>query len=371
MTTLLAAAGLFCLAALLIHGLTVAAVLLRQRQPTPGPRPGVSIVRPVCGIENHIEETLASAFRLAYPHYEVLLCVASSRDPVIPLVQRLIAAHQDVPARLLIGDERVSDNPKLNNVVKGWRAAAHDWIILADSNVLMPPDYIDRLLAAWRPDTGLVAAPPIGSQPDGFWGELECGFLNTYQARWQYSADALGFGFAQGKTMLWRRADIDRAGGLRALGREAAEDAAATKLVRAAGLRVRLADQPFPQPLGARRFAEVWRRQVRWARLRRASFPVCYAPELVSSASLPLIAAAIAAFAVGLSPLVGALLLASLWYGLEALLAGRMNWHLTVWSPLAWLVRDLMLPALWLMGWFGSGFVWRGNAMRAAAGRTP
>ena len=58
------------------------------------------------------------------------------------------------PARLLIGDDRVSANPKLNNVVKGWKAARHDWVIIADSNVLMPPDYIQRLLKRWRPNTG-------------------------------------------------------------------------------------------------------------------------------------------------------------------------------------------------------------------------
>jgi len=95
--------------------------------------------------------------------------------------------------------ERISANPKLNNCFKGWNAAAHDWIVLADSNVLMPPDYLTRLWNAWRhDDTGLVCSPPSGSQPDGFWAGVECAFLNTYEARWQYGADTLGLGFAQG-----------------------------------------------------------------------------------------------------------------------------------------------------------------------------
>ena len=157
----------------------------------------------------------------------------------------------------------------------------------------MPRDYIERLFASWRTDTGLVASPPIGSQPEGFWAELECAFLNTYQARWQYIADAFGFGFAQGKTMLWRRADLERAGGIEALANEVAEDAAATKVVRGAGLKVRLVDRPFPQPLGHRTAAEVWHRQVRWARLRRASFFAYFLPEAVSGGVLPMIALAI------------------------------------------------------------------------------
>ena len=40
-------------------------------------------------------------------------------------------------------------------------------------------------------------APPVGSAPSGFWAELECAFLNSYQARMQYAVDMLGHGFAQ------------------------------------------------------------------------------------------------------------------------------------------------------------------------------
>ena len=148
------------------------------------------------------------------------------------------------------------------------------------------------MFASWRADTGLVASPPIGCRPHGFWAELECAFLNTYQARWQYVADTLGFGFAQGKTMLWRRADLERAGGIEALAKEVAEDAASTKIVRGAGLKVRLVDRPFAQPLGHRSAAEVWNRQLRWARLRRASFLAYFLPEAISGGVLPMIALA-------------------------------------------------------------------------------
>ena len=165
----------------------------------------VSILRPVCGIDNFVEETLRSTFHLDYPHYEIVFCVADGKDPVIPVVQRLISAYPDIEARLLIGNTAVSANPKLNNLVKGWHAARYEWVLMADSNVLMPKDHLQRMLSVWRPDTGLVCSPPIGSAPQSVWAELECAFLNTYQARWQYFADSIGLGFAQGKAMLWRR----------------------------------------------------------------------------------------------------------------------------------------------------------------------
>ena len=209
------AVEIFCAGALALQAASVGLVLARLRGRTP-PAPALppaTLLRPVCGLENNLEETLASSFALSHPDYEVIFCVAEADDPVVPLVERLIAAHPGVAARLLVGDERVSGNPKLNNLVKGWAAARHDWIAMTDSNVLLPPDYFATLFAHWTPGTGLVSSPPAGTQPADFAAELECAFLDTYQARWQLAADQIGLGFAQGKTLFWRR-DILDAGGM-------------------------------------------------------------------------------------------------------------------------------------------------------------
>ena len=366
MTAPILAVASFCIAATAIHIASVAIAAARLRRRTPPScqnLPAVSLVRPLCGIDNHAAETLASTFALDYPHCEILFCVASAKDPAAAFIEAMMAEHPAAGARLLIGDERVSPNPKLNNVLKGWRAASHDWIVLADSNVLMPRDYIEHLFASWREDTGLVASPPIGSQPQGFWAELECAFLNTYQARWQYIADAFGFGFAQGKTMLWRRADLERAGGIEALAQEVAEDAAATKVVRDAGLKVRLVDRPLAQPLGRRGAAEVWNRQLRWARLRRASFLIYFLPEIFSGGVLPMLAIAVLAHAFDLPMLVSVGAFGAFWYGSEMILAAAAGWHLSPLAPLYGLARDLLLPVLFFRALGGNEFVWRGNAM--------
>jgi ceramide glucosyltransferase len=325
--------------------------------------PPVSLVRPVSGIERFSEETLRSGFELDYPDYELIFCVARGSDPIVPIVQRLMDAYPGIPSRLIVGDERVSENPKLNNCVRGWDAARHDWIILADSNVLMPRDYIQRLQASWRPDTGLVCSTPAGSRPQGFWAEVECAFLNSLQARWQYTGEALGFGFAQGKSMLWRRDILDDRGGIRVLGAEIAEDAAATKLVRKAGLRVHLVGAPFEQPLGERTASEVWFRQLRWARLRRVTFPLFFAPEISSGAVLPALAGIYAAAGLGWSVPGVALGVAALWYGPEMVLARLQGWPLSWRSPAAMVVRDLLLLPMWTYAWFAERIEWHGNAM--------
>jgi len=323
----------------------------------------ISVLRPVCGLDPVVEATLATTFRLAGIPHEVIFAAASASDPVVPFVRRLLAEHPGAPARLLVGEDLISRNPKLNNLEKAWRAAAHPWIAVVDDNVVLGQDSLERLRGSWRADTGLVCSPPIGIDPLSAAAELECAFLNTFQGRWQYAADAVGLGFAQGKVMFFRRDIVDDAGGLKRLGLEPAEDAAATKVVRAAGLKVHLSDRPFLQPLGRRSLGVVWRRQVRWARLRRATFPLFFTPEILTGALPPALALAYAAGEAGLPvmPLL-ALYLAG-WYAVEAALAAVAGWHLGWRAPVAWIVRDLLLPALWVEAWIGDDFVWRGNEM--------
>lgn len=362
------AAIVFVCVSLILHVVTTLLAIRRCRavcvdQEIPKTAPPVSIVRPVRGLDQYDMVTLGSSFSLDYPDYELIFCCADATDRAVPAVRQLMESNPEIKARLLIGDDGATTNPKLNNLSKGWNSAQNDWTVIADSNVLMPPDYLTRLLTSWRPDTGLVCSPPIGCKPEGFWAELECAFLNTYQARWQYAADSIGLGFAQGKTMLWRRSDLDAVGGISSLGAEAAEDAAATKVVRGQRLRVRLVDCPFEQPLGMRSALQVWHRQLRWAKLRRASFPTYFVPELLTGILVPLMAAAYAADAFGLDKAVLVIYFCFFWYGAEAALAIAANWHRSWWSPLAWIVRDVALPFLWIAAWFGNSFTWRGNPM--------
>jgi ceramide glucosyltransferase len=370
--TMIYGVGLFCLVILSLHllSISIAAVQARPRRSPlapPRPAPGVSVVRPVCGIDNFCEETLESSFGLDYPEYEVIFCVAEATDPVVPVVRRLIARHPERPAQLIIGDEKISANPKLNNCVRGWDAARYDWIILGDANVLMPKDYIQRLLASWRPRTGLVCSMPLGSRPTNLWAELECAFLNTFEARWQYCAEFLGLGFAQGKSMLARRDIIEAGGGIRALASDIIEDAAATKLVREQGLCVNLVDSPFEQPLGHRVFRDVWLRQLRWARTRRKTFALYYAPEIFASSVLPGAAAAFVAAALDWSIAATLLAFGVVWYAPEVLLARANHWYDSWRMPYLCLLRDLMMPIIYIDAWCMNDFVWRGNAMTMRA----
>src|SRR4249920_1537836 len=103
MLTLTIVAGSICTTMVLVQIVSVLVTVLRMRAvpsrvPLAQHPPAVSLIRPVCGLENFGEETLGSAFRLDYPNYEIIFCVEHANDAVVPLVNRLIAAHPDVRA---------------------------------------------------------------------------------------------------------------------------------------------------------------------------------------------------------------------------------------------------------------------------------
>ena len=360
-------AGFLSLALVVTNLLSMAIAGLRWRRrsgggATGGAKPGVTIIRPLCNVEEFSRETLAANFAIDWPSYEIIFCVQKSTDPVIPLVREIMTRHPSVRARLLIGDDPITANPKLNNCIKGWRVARYRWIAIADSNALLPRDYLKRMMGAWRADSGLVSSMPLGTRPASFAAHVECAFLNTFQARWQYAAEAVGQGFAQGKNMLWRKDILDRAGGLPALGEEPAEDAASTRLVRAQGLQVHLVDMPFEQPLGRRRIKDVWLRQTRWARLRRATFPAQFLPEILTGAVAPIGLAIVAALALDIDPVLTGSAVAAVLYGAELLLAmraGVLGWRM----PVAMVLRDLAIPAIYFDAWLIDSFTWHGHAM--------
>lgn len=361
---LLSAAG----ALIAAHLATVVLYLHRLRRPTRGGgsigRPPVTLLRPVCGLDPFDRETLESSFAQDYPDYEVIFCAPSDGDASVPLCRDLIAAHPERRARLLTGQEDLTRNPKLNNLAKGWEAATSDWVAMTDSNVLLPPDYLDDLVDAWQADTGLVSSPPIGTRPDGLWGSLECAFLNSNQARLQFASDSVSNGFAQGKTLFWKRDFLDKAGGIEVLGRYLAEDVNATKLVRASGLKIHLTALPFAQPIGRRTFREVWGRQLRWSRVRRDGFPGLFAAEPINGAVLPVLLAVAGVAAGGFSPWFSVAFIA-LWYGAEILLIRRAGWP-SGWRDLIALpVRDLLLPLIWAATFLRRDIEWRGNKITA------
>ena len=128
--------------------------------------------------------------------------------------------------------------------------------------------------------------------------------------------------------MLYRRSELEKAGGIRALAAEPAEDAATTKLVRAAGLRVRLVDAPFEQPLGYRSSRRGVAPSIAVGAAAARFVQGLLRVGNLAGGAAPLAAACYVLAALQL-PSAGIIAFAAVWYGAEAMLAYAAGWHLT------------------------------------------
>lgn len=369
MTFVLALLALCVLAPLVLHIVSLAVVGMRLRaEPASVAARGsgecISVVRPVNGLEFDVERCLESSFLLDDPSFELIFCAQADADPVIPLLRQLMARYPSVPARLLCGDDRISANPKLNNMAKGWDAAKGGWVLFSDGNTILPPCHLARHMAAWTPNAGVVTTVFIGERPESFWAEVECAFLNQYQARWWYfAACVLPSSFCHGKSMLVRRDQLEAAGGMPSLTQKLAEDIALAALVRAGGSDIVAVWRPVAQPLGPRSASTVIDRQTRWARLRRLSYPDAFALEILSGPLLPIAAGAALASILGGSGSAAMLALAGIWYGSELAFAKATRFHVSRWSLPASVLRDAAIPAIWLYALVGRNFRWSGKAV--------
>src|SRR6478672_6586522 len=85
----------------------------RRRRNLPHFTPPVTIFKPLKGQDEGLEENLRSFFRLDYPTFQLLFCVADADDPAIAIVQKLSAEFPMQDARLVIGCPAFGLNPKV------------------------------------------------------------------------------------------------------------------------------------------------------------------------------------------------------------------------------------------------------------------
>jgi len=360
----LVAAGILVVL-LLLQILTAALIVFRLRLADKTPRRSaptefVSVIVSIVGLDTFETEVALSALNIAARHVEIIYCAFDGNDPSVARVQAELAKRPDVNARILIGREHTTPNPKLDNIEKAFAAAYGDLLLCIDGNVDVPPDLLEQLMAVWDEETAVASAVPIGLRPDNLAADVECAFLNTFYARWQLAGDQLGAGFAQGKVLMFRRSFVERCGGFSCLQLELAEDSATTKLARGAGKAVRLIRRPIGLPLGRRQLRDVWDRNRRWAQYRRQAFPILFTAEVFTSPILPAVAGALTGTAFGWPMAATAVIILFGCYGIEAALACAVNWPFRLRSFLACLIRDLMLLAIWPMTLLQTRYVWRG-----------
>ncbi len=108
--------------------------------------PPVTIVKPVRGLAPDDEKNFLSFFAIDYPVFEILFVVHENAgdDPSIPVIERMIAGHPGVDARLIRSREHVAVHEKANNYIEGIAHAKYDTINITDADAFVEPDHLLR-----------------------------------------------------------------------------------------------------------------------------------------------------------------------------------------------------------------------------------
>jgi len=332
-------------------------------------KPPVTAIVPIKNLESDFQAALSSLFAQTYPRLEISIAAAERESEVIEMAHRIQSDHPVIVSRFFHSETKIAASPKLNTVWSAISNAPTDLVLTADSNIRLESDAVEDFVRHLDPDVGLVSAITIVENPKGLAAWTEASIVNGYHGRILMLARSLGLGFGCGKIMLFRRSDLERAGGLHSLSWALGEDAALTAAMHALGLRTVFANRVSRQFLGYKRWREVWQRHLRWMLIWRVQVPAAFVAELFGAAIPTALAGALAAHLVGWSGALVAALTLGAWCLAEMLVCLAAGWPLSFWSPVAFLAREIMILALWLRALTTNEVFW--GEVSCKAGRAP
>ena len=358
------------LALTLVAHLTAFLLLAPRRRKLDGPAPPITILKPVKGAEEGLYDNLASLARQDYPEFEMLVGADDPRDPALSVARQVQMDHPDARIEIRAGSRRLGLNPKVNLLAALAEDARHEHLLISDSNVRADPAYLRETAAELAdPEVGLVTNPLVGEDAPGLGATLENLMLNSFVASASSFARVVGGrACVIGKSMLFRRRDLEELGGFAAVRNVLAEDYLIGRSFEEAGWKVALSPclvTAVNRGWTVRRFAN---RHVRWAQMRRRVSLPAYAGELLFNPVLwiALAACALAAARPDLHQRIAALAFAGVAAkcASDALLCRRLRGAPPRLGEVLLIpLKDLAMAAIWLVGAFRRKVDWRGNKL--------
>lgn len=329
-------------------------------EPVEGFAPPVSIVKPLAGMDEGLEENLESYFRLDYPRFEVIFSFASPEDPAFPVARRVADRHPERLATFVVDCREPGGNSKVNRLDAALRYARHRMILFSDGNVQVRPDFLRRAVSFFSDTSvGLVSHLFRASGAASLGSRLEASYLNgCLQPGTALISAVLRIPCVVGKSILVSRRALEGIGGMGVLRDYLAEDYLLGREVCRAGYRVVLSGDVLDTTEIAKPVRSVWGRHRRWAMMRRRLGGTLYAGELLTGA-LPWFGLALVSPSSAVR--IAAALLLGLRWGLELALAGSAaGWRDAALLP----ARDLAALAVFAAGLAGRSVSWRGKPLR-------
>jgi ceramide glucosyltransferase len=258
--------------------------LRSQASAAPFSRPAVSILKPLCGLEDDLGGNLESFTRLTGIEYEVLLSVADPEDPAVAVVRRLIERFPRAPFRLIIGGDPLLEslNRKVARLIAAVPHARGEILFISDANVRVEPGDVAETIAAFRdPRVGCVSNLFTGAGATSFGASMESLHLVSFVVPGNVLAAFAHVPCVVGKSMAMSREALIAIGGFEAFAGVLAEDQAIALAVRRAGYDVVLCPLVVRNVVVNRTLRRALDRQIRWNKIRFAFSKPMYSFEFL------------------------------------------------------------------------------------------
>jgi len=349
----------------------------RRRKLSQPPVPGdqllpVSILKPLKGSDPEIWESFCSHCEQDYPQFQLIFGVSDRADPNIEVVRKLQAKYPNLSIDLIVCNRVLGTNIKISNLAQMLPAARHGLLLVNDSDIRVPPDYLRKVITPLADaSVGLVtclyrgvAGPTLGSR-------LEALGISTDFVPGVLSARFLerGLYFGLGSTLAFRRRDLEAIGGFEVLLDYLADDYELGRRIASTGKEVELSAATVVTFLPAYTLRQFFHHQLRWSRTIRDARRWGHTGLLFTFglpwALVTLLAARGAEWAWALLAMTFAVRVTVGSVASIVVLNDEQFCRYILLLPL----RDLIAPFVWAASFMGNRIHWRGDVFDLKDGR--
>ena len=334
--------------------------------------PPVSILKPLKGIDPEIYESFRSHCLQDYPEYEIIFGVSDPQDAAVASVEKLQREFPQRAIRLIVCPEILGANVKVSNLQQMVSAARYEYLIVNDSDIRVERDYLRRVLAPLADaHVGMVTCLYRGIASKTLGSRLEALGIATDFCAGVLAARQLegGIRFGLGSTLAFRRGDLEKMGGFRAIVDYLADDYELGKRIADLGRSVTLSEVVVETHLPEYDMHAFMAHQLRWGRGVRDSRAGGYFGLVSTFGLMWSVLLAISAYAV---PWTWAVIAATLVLRfLVAFVVGGSVLGDRQVLRFCWLIplRDLIAVGVWVASFAGHTVTWRGDRFLLSNGK--
>jgi ceramide glucosyltransferase len=332
--------------------------------------PPVSILKPLKGNEEALAANLRSFFEQDYPRFEIVFSTTSPDDPALEVARAVAAERPEVPTRFVLSNEDYGLNPKVSNLEGALRAAAHELVLQSDANVRAERGYLKKIVSELESEGGaLLSSLVVGHGERSIGAAMENLQLSAMVApSCCFALHFFGVPCVIGKSMLFRKRDVDAVGGLVSVKDVLAEDYLLGIALQKAGRKVILSSTTAENVNVDIPVDRFFARHTRWLKMRAVIHPPAFLADLFAN-PVGLATLAVVTSGFDLRVLAAALLAVALKMATDRFVIARTRGVAIAWRHLlAAPLKDLLLLAIFPYAAVSRSIEWRGVRLRMGWG---